>query len=414
MAAELVHPLLDAPVDEALRRAGRHHDGAPEPEVDVGLARGERVARPRAGGAQRAQPHRPHADLGVEPVEELGHGGHGHLDVLDDALAPGHLPRAVERAAQPQAAVEGDEPVVDVRAAPASGPDASHPRVLGAERRRAPEPVGVPAPQVVVHGEAVRLPPLDRAVEHVLAGVVGGGPGLVGEAGEGQVHLAGRERGGVEAVDRLPVPLLRRRHVGQGLGGALGVVEPHVPQRHEGRHRLEPDRQPGGVAEAAVGVRERVEERVARPAGDELAAAGEDVHLQDRLVRQAVAERRRLDAEARDRAAEGDGAQLRHDVRDEPVRQGGVDEVLVGAHALHVGGAALDVHGDDAVEAGDVETGDPGDCARAEEVGGPLRQAHGGALGDGVVGAAQALHRLVVLVATAHASPSRSATTAPP
>ncbi len=49
-------------------------------------------------------------------------------------------------------------------------------------------------------------------------------------------------------------------------------------------------------------------------------------------------EARRLDAEPGHCAAEGDGAQLRDDVRDQPVRQGRVDEVLVGAHALHVGG----------------------------------------------------------------------------
>ena len=60
----------------------------------------------------------------------------------------------------------------------------------------------------------------------------------------------------------------------------------------------------------------------------------------DRLVGQAVAEAGRLDAEAADRAAEGDRAQLRDDVGDQAVGQGRVDEVLVGAHALHVGGAA--------------------------------------------------------------------------
>ena len=63
------------------------------------------------------------------------------------------------------------------------------------------------------------------------------------------------------------------------------------------------------------------------------------VHLEHRLVRQPVAEAGRLDAEAGDRAAERDRAQLRHDQRDQAVRQRGVDEVLVGAHALHLGGA---------------------------------------------------------------------------
>ena len=76
------------------------------------------------------------------------------------------------------------------------------------------------------------------------------------------------------------------------------------------------------------------------PGRDHLAGAGEHVHLEHRLVRQPVAEAGRLDAEAGDRAAEGDRPQLRDDERDQPVRQGRVDEVLVGAHALHLGGRA--------------------------------------------------------------------------
>ena len=74
--------------------------------------------------------------------------------------------------------------------------------------------------------------------------------------------------------------------------------------------------------------------------GDDLAGAGEHVQLQDRLVRQAVAERGRLDPEAGHRAAQRDGAQLRHHQRHQAVRQRRVDQVLVGAHALHVGGTA--------------------------------------------------------------------------
>ena len=49
--------------------------------------------------------------------------------------------------------------------------------------------------------------------------------------------------------------------------------------------------------------------------------------------------------------------QLRHDQRHQAVRQRRVDQVLVGAHALHVGGARARVDGDDAVEAGHVEPG---------------------------------------------------------
>ena len=93
-------------------------------------------------------------------------------------------------------------------------------------------------------------------------------------------------------------------------------------------------------------------------------------------MRQAAAEAGRLDAEAADGAAEGDRAQLRHDVGDQAVRQGRVDEVLVGAHALHVGGLRLVVDRDHAVETRDVEARCARGRARPEEVGGLLRQPH--------------------------------------
>ena len=184
---------------------------------------------------------------------------------------------------------------------------------------------------------------LHRTEEDLPAGVVGGGTGLVGPAGEGEVELAGLERHAVEGVDPLPVPgtvghdLLDRR------GERARVVEADVAQRDVGGDRLELDAQPRGVAERAVGVGEGVEERVAGLGGDDLARAGEHVHLEHRLVRESAAEARRLDAEPADRSAEGDRAQLRHDERDAAVGQRHLDEVLVGAHPLHLGDVAVDL-----------------------------------------------------------------------
>jgi len=134
-----------------------------------------------------------------------------------------------------------------------------------------------------------------------------------------------------------------------------------VAQRDVRRHRLEGDPQPDGVAEAAVGVGEGGEQVGVLVVGGrrhDLPVAGEDVHLEHRLVRQAVAERRRLDAESGHRAAQGDGPQLWDDHRHQAVRQGRVDEVFVGAHALDVGGACLGVDRDHTVQPGDVEACD--------------------------------------------------------
>ena len=82
--------------------------------------------------------------------------------------------------------------------------------------------------------------------------------------------------------------------------------------------------------------------------GEHLAGAGQDVHLQHRLVRQAVAKRRGLDAEPGDGPAERDRLQLRHHQRRQPVGQRGGDEVLVRAHPGHIGGPGLGVDRDDA------------------------------------------------------------------
>src|SRR5204863_1736990 len=72
--------------------------------------------------------------------------------------------------------------------------------LLGEYVLRAPEPVGVPAPDVVVHREVVLALLGDRAVVDALVGVVARIGCRVGEAAEGDVHLARREHGAVDEV----------------------------------------------------------------------------------------------------------------------------------------------------------------------------------------------------------------------
>ncbi len=128
---------------------------------------------------------------------ELGGARQRDLDVLDDALAGGPPAALVEPGHDLVPVLERDDLPVDVRAEPALGPQPPHQRLLGAERARAPEPVGVPPPQVVAHGEQVALALLQRAVEDLLTRVVAGaGAGAVGvlvervgPPAEGQVRL---------------------------------------------------------------------------------------------------------------------------------------------------------------------------------------------------------------------------------
>jgi hypothetical protein len=181
----------------------------------------------------------------------------------------------------------------------------------------------------------------------------------------------------------------------EALDQRLEGVEAHVAQLDEALHGLELDPQPRRVAQGAVGVGETAVEvgvGAVRMGCDHLTRPGEDVELDDGLVGQAVAERGRLDAEARDGAAEGDGLQLGDDQRRQAVREGGRDEVLVGAHAPHIGGPGLRVHQDDAVETADVEARGARAVARPEQVRGPLGQAHAGITRDGVVARHETLH----------------------
>ena len=87
------------------------------------------------------------------------------------------------------------------------------------------------------------------------------------------------------------------------------------------------------VAERAVGVRQRAEQigvlvvgarRDDRPPGSSTSASMQPV------VHEAVAEAGRLDADADRRAADRDVLELRRDERHEAVRQGMVDDGLVG------------------------------------------------------------------------------------
>jgi hypothetical protein len=115
-----------------------------------------------------------------------------------------------------------------------------------------------------------------------------------------------------------------------------------------------------------------------------------------------VPERRRLDAEAGHRAAQGDRLELRYYQRHEPVRQRGVAEILIGGHAAHNGGLGGHVDVDHVRERGHVEADSVGGGSRlgrvaeAEQVGRRLGQAHRDARRHRGVRVAQPRHRGLV------------------
>ena len=220
---------------------------------------------------------------------------------------------------------------------------------------------------------------LQRPVEDLLPGVVARiclSDNGVGPSAEGQVDLVAGEHDAVEEVDRLAVPGAGPHDLADGVLDVGQRPEPDVLQRHVGVHALELDGEAERIPQRAVGVREGVEQvRVValRARDDDLAVTGEDLGLEHRLVREAGPERGRLDAQAGDRPAEGDRAQLRDDEGHEAVRKRRGDEVLVGRHPLDARRAAHRVEVDDVGQVRDVEPGRVG-RALAEEVGRALSQ----------------------------------------
>ena len=135
------------------RRARRY--GAPEADVDVGLAAVQRVAGPRPVSPALARSRSGHSHTGRIPTSRSNQSrnsagrstGTSTSWTTRSRCGPG---APVEPVADAEAAVEADQPPVDVGAAEPARPHPADQRVLRAEGPRAPEPVGVPAPQVVV------------------------------------------------------------------------------------------------------------------------------------------------------------------------------------------------------------------------------------------------------------------------
>ena len=307
----------------------------PEAEVDVAFRRRwEQRRRDRAGIARRTDPDRKDADLVHERGEEIRCRSERQVHVLDDRFAP-VAGNSFRRFQQPPAAVPAHHALIEARAQPFAPQHSSQQRVLRAEILRAPEPVRVPPPQIVAGGEVVLLPVAQRAVVDVLERVVAGVGRLRDEAGGAEHEVVGREG---HAVHEVGVALVS---VFDGLEERRQVAEAAVFDMHMRFHRHGRHAQAGGIAQRAVAVRHRGEEigigvARGRPASDDAAIRQRDVHFLHRLVDQAVAEGRGLDADAGHRAANGDGLELRHHARHHAVGQRGVDQGVVGNHPLDV------------------------------------------------------------------------------
>ena len=205
---------------------------------------------------------------------------------------------------------------------------------LRVQQSRAPEPIGVPPPDVVERREVVALALAYRSIIDVFEGVIAGVRGFVDKSADVEIEFAGAEYDAVDEVHvRAPAP---RREVAKE---AAGIAVRYVPKLDE---FLRPDRlglDAQGVAESAEGVwksEKQVAIVIARRANHDVAVGQEDLDFVDRLMCETVAERRGLDAEPRAGSADRDGLELGNDTRQQAVRKRDVDKFSIGSHALDV------------------------------------------------------------------------------
>src|SRR5512144_219250 len=103
----------------------------------------------------------------MKEIEELRRAIQGDVDVLYHRLRM-QPAKPCEDAGEPDTAVPAHDPLVRDRIEPRASERAPHQGVLRADVLRAPEPVGVPAPEVVARGEPVLGALADRAVVDAL------------------------------------------------------------------------------------------------------------------------------------------------------------------------------------------------------------------------------------------------------
>ncbi len=176
-----------------------------------------------------------------------------------------------------------------------------------------------------------------------------------------------------------------------------GVRMTDMLQVNVAPHRNETGGNGERVTERAVGIgkaEEQIAVLVVRRAADDLPVGSQHLERMHRIVDESMPERRRLDSDAGDGAAEGDRLELRHDRRHGALRERRVGESLVGNHSLGLDDAGTGVDPDDVGEAREVDPGRAPRRAIAKEVRCPLREARRGrATGSRELGAQP--HRLV-------------------
>ncbi len=197
MAVELADLLFDPPVGGADGLAGHDRHRGPEAHVDVGASGVEGIQGPRPRCGLMIRPRyglvlRPRCGLVIGPIgggcglcgfaEPQRHNHSGSIGISSRNQLRNCSQRSIGTSMSCTTRSRGGRPFrassrspmsyfwsspmsfVEAAAQVPLRPESADLRVLGPEGARAPEPVGVPAPEVVADGQPVGLGVVDRFV----------------------------------------------------------------------------------------------------------------------------------------------------------------------------------------------------------------------------------------------------------
>ena len=217
--------------------------------------------------ADGTHPHRTNADLFQEEAQKSRCLFDRNVHVLNDALGM-PVEQVVDRRSQPDPVVPAHDLLIGDGVQQPTAEDEAHGQVLHVEILRAPEPIRVPAPEIVTDGEIVLTAPLDGAVVDLQPGVVARVGCGIRETPESQVHLVVSEDG---TVDEIRIPLANLGHCGEVV---FRIRIPDMLEGDVGLHRHGFGGELQDIAERSVGVGDTEEQIcviVVRGAVDDLA-----------------------------------------------------------------------------------------------------------------------------------------------
>ena len=342
----------------------------PEAEIHIELPWPQRIERkavsPRTG-SNRANPDRRDANLALEKAQKRVRMLERDIDVLDHRFGVcASAPQPVPRLHHAPSRVPAHEPLVRSRAKPPASEQAPKQRILRTDVLRAPEPIGVPAPNEIVRRQVIELALLERTIINPLVRVIARVRRRVGEAADVHIELVRPE---YDAVDEIV------RRCARGIQRREKFIAPGVaPVRDldEGFRSYCTRRQLERVTKSAVRVgkaEEQIGMFVVGTADEHAAIARQDLQLIERFVHETELERRCLNADARCRAAESYGLELGNDRRQKPLRQRCGDKVFVCDHAFRFDDAGRRIDTENVIEVANVEAALRAGRTIAEEIG---------------------------------------------